>query len=100
MAFNLEEAARQGRSETIPSTWTKFPASRGVLWINCLVYVLGGLIIFGLATSILISGSLPGGSNGDDGLAPLEFIALVIFGGFFLVRSEERRVGEEGRSRG
>jgi hypothetical protein len=83
-AFDVEKAARQGRSETIPATWTKFPASRGAIWSNFLIYLVGALLIFGLDIFIVITGSLPGGTNGDQGLAPLEFVTLLIFGFIFL----------------
>jgi hypothetical protein len=84
-AFNLEDAARQGRGETIPPTWTKFPASHGVILANLLIYIIGAVLLFGLAAYIVVTGSLPGGTNGDQGLAPLEVVALLIFGGIFLV---------------
>ncbi len=84
-AFNIEEAARQGRGEAVPPTWTKFPASHGVILANLLIYIIGAVVIFGLAASIVITGSLPGGVNGDQGLAPYECVALLIFGCIFLV---------------
>jgi hypothetical protein len=84
-AFNLEEAARQGHGETTPPGWTKFPASHGVILANLLIYIIGAAVVFGLAVYISITGSLPGGANGDQGFAPLEFVALLIFGCIFLV---------------
>jgi hypothetical protein len=84
-AFNMEDAARQGRSEAFPPGWTKFPASHGVILANLLMYIIGAVVIFGLAVYIAITGSLPGGAKGDQGLAPLEFVALLGFGCFFLV---------------
>ncbi|HEU5368457.1 MAG TPA: hypothetical protein VFU69_08340 [Ktedonobacterales bacterium] len=83
-AFNVEDAARQGRGETIPPGWTKFPASHGVILANLLVYIIGAVVVFGLAAYIVITGTLPGGANGDQGLAPYEFVALLIFGCIFL----------------
>ena len=43
-AFDLQAAARQGRSGTIPPTWTRFPISRVTLWLNFISYGLGALI--------------------------------------------------------
>lgn len=82
--MNLEDAARKGRSEPIPPTWTKYPASRDAIRTNLIIYVVGALLVLGLAVFLLVNGSLPGGSRGDDSLAPYEFVALVIFGGLFL----------------
>lgn len=83
-AFNLEEAARQGRGETLPAGWTRFPASRGALWTNFTIYTVGAVLVFGLAAYLFITGSLPGGAPGDQGFAPFEFVGLLIFGGLFL----------------
>jgi len=83
-AFNMEEAARQGRGETIPAGWARFPASRGALWTNFTIYTVGAALIFGLAVYLFITGSLPGGTPGDQGLAPYEFVGLLIFGCLFL----------------
>ena len=83
-AFNREDAARQGRSETIPPTWTKFPASRAAIRSNLIIYIVGAILVFGLAVYLLLTGSLPGGTSGDQGLAPFELFALVVFGGVFL----------------
>ncbi len=84
-AFNLEDAARQGRSEAIPPTWTKFPASRGAIRTNLIIYLVGAVLIFGLAIYLAVTGSLPGGTNGDQGLAPVELLLLLVFGCVFLV---------------
>ncbi|HEY7357569.1 MAG TPA: hypothetical protein VH590_13920 [Ktedonobacterales bacterium] len=84
-AFNMEEAARQGRSEPLPAGWTKFPASRGATLTNVLIYIIGAALVFGLAAYIALTGSLPGGTPGDQGLAPIEFVALLGFGVVFLV---------------
>ncbi len=84
-AFNLEDAARQGRSEAIPPTWTKFPASRGAIRTNLIIYLVGAVIVFGLAIYLAVNGSLPGGTKGDQGLAPVELLLLLIFGCVFLV---------------
>jgi hypothetical protein len=84
-AFNLEEAARQGRSEAIPPTWARFPASRRTIRTNLIIYLAGAVIIFGLAIYLAVTGSLPGGTNGDQGLAPLELVFLLVFGCVFLV---------------
>lgn len=82
--FNVEEAARQGRSDAIPSTWTKFPASRSAIQTNIIIYIVGAVLLFGLALYVLITGSLPGGTRGDDGFAPFELVALIAFGCLFL----------------
>lgn len=84
-AFDVEEAARQGRSESIPPTWTKFPASRGTIWSNFIIYTGGAAAIFGLAIYLFVTGSLPGGTRGDEGLAPVELAILVVCGCIFLV---------------
>lgn len=83
-AFNLEEAARQGRGETLPSGWTRFSVSRGTLWSNFIIYTVGAVVVFGLAVYLFITGSLPGGTPGDQGFAPLEFVGLLIGGCIFL----------------
>jgi hypothetical protein len=83
-AMNVEDAARKGRSEPIPPTWTKYLASRDAIRTNLIIYVVGSLLVLGLAIFLLVTGSLPGGTRGDDALAPYEFFALVIFGGLFL----------------
>ncbi len=83
-AFNVEEAARQGRSETIPPAWTRFPASRSAIQTNIIIYTLGAVIVFGLAIYLFVTGSLPGGTRGDEGFAAFELVALVIFGCLFL----------------
>jgi hypothetical protein len=83
-AFNLEEAARQGRSEMIPAAWTKFPASRGAIWFNFITYTIGGLFVLGLAVYLFVTGSLPGDSSGEGGLEPFEVLAFLIFGCLFL----------------
>ncbi len=84
-AFNLEDAAHQGRSETIPPTWKKFPASRGTIRANLIIYLVGAALVFGLAIYLAVTGSLPGGTPGDQGLAPVELVVLLVFGVVFLV---------------
>jgi len=83
-AFNVEEAARQGRSDTIPPTWTKFPASRSAIRSNIIIYIVGAALLFGLAAYLFTTGSMPGGTRGDDGFAPFELVALFLFGCLFL----------------
>ena len=83
-AFNVEEAARQGRSDAIPSTWTRFPASRSAIQTNIVIYVGGAVLLFGLAVYLLLNDSLPGGVKGDYGFAPFELVALIALGCLFL----------------
>jgi hypothetical protein len=77
-AFNSEEAARQGRSETIPAGWTKYAVSRGALWLNVLSYGGCGLILAGAALYLLLSGAAQTTSI-------VEFGALVILAFIFLL---------------
>jgi hypothetical protein len=84
VAFNVEETALQGRSAAIPPTWTKYPASRSAIQSNIIIYVVGAALLFGLALYLLINGSLPGGTRGDDSFAPFELVALFVFGCLFL----------------
>ncbi|HEY7347529.1 MAG TPA: hypothetical protein VH599_04365 [Ktedonobacterales bacterium] len=83
-AFDIEEAALQGRGEAIPPVWARFAVSRSAIWTNFTIYTVGAVLTFGLAAYLFIAGSLPGGSNGDDGLAPIEFVALLACGCLFL----------------
>jgi hypothetical protein len=83
-AFNVEEAARQGRSDAMPSTWTRFPASRSAIQTNIIIYSIGAVLLFGLAVYVLLNDSLPGGVKGDYGFAPFELVALAAFGVLFL----------------
>jgi hypothetical protein len=85
-AFDMEEAARLGRTNTFPSTWTKFPVSRSAIWRNCIIYILGALLVFGVAFYLIDPGLLPGGSNtsSNQAIAPFEFVAFLIFGCVFL----------------
>lgn len=77
-AFNSEEAARQGRSGTIPAGWKKYAVSRGALWLNVLSYAGCGLVLAGAALYLLISGSAQTTSI-------IEFSVLVILAFIFLL---------------
>ncbi len=87
MAFDLEEAARQGRSGNIPQEWTLFRVSRGTVWLNLLVYLACGLLLLGLAGYLFAtsSASLPGSSAHDQPLSPIGLALLVILGFIFLI---------------
>ena len=76
-AFDLAEAARQGRGETIPPRWRKFPASRSTLWVNFISYACACLVMLGIAIYLLISGAA-------QNTAILEFSAFVALGVIFL----------------
>jgi hypothetical protein len=77
-AFDKEEAARQGRGETIPTGWTKYTPSSRALWLNLISYGLCTLLLFGLIPLLLITG--------DTGqtVSPLEAAASSVLGLVFL----------------
>ena len=77
-AFNTEEAARQGRSEAIPTGWTKFSPSGRALWLNLVSYGLGTLLLFGLIPFLLITG------NTGQSVSPVEAAASGVLGVIFL----------------
>ncbi|HEU5200177.1 MAG TPA: hypothetical protein VFU32_11100 [Ktedonobacterales bacterium] len=77
-AFDREEAARQGRGETIPTGWTKFAPSSRALWLNLISYGLCALLLFGLIPFLLITG------NTGQAVSPLEAAASFGLGLIFL----------------
>lgn len=77
-AFDKEEAARQGRGETIPTGWTKFAPSTRALWLNLISYGLCTLLLFGLIPFLLITG------NTNQAVSPLEAAASCVLGLVFL----------------
>jgi hypothetical protein len=87
MAFDLEEAARQGRSGTIPAEWTIFRVARGALWLNLLSYAACALLLLGVAAYLFVSNSalLPGNSANASPISPLEAAAFVVLGFIFLI---------------
>jgi hypothetical protein len=87
MAFDLEEAARQGRSGTIPQEWKMFRVSRGTAWLNLLSYLACGVALLGLAVYLFVTSSafLPGSSTNDQPLSPIGLALLVILGFIFLL---------------
>ncbi len=84
-AFDLEEAARQGRSGAIPPKWNRFSVSRGTLWFNLTVYGIAALILIGAAVYVFITGVFS--SNSSPISAPFEAGALLILGFIFLAVS-------------
>ncbi len=79
-AFNLEEAARQGRSGTIPPNWTRFSVSRAAVWSNGIIYFVGALLLFGSAVYLFITDS-------GQTSTPFASVALLVLGVIFLVVS-------------
>lgn len=77
-AFNIEEAARQGRSEAIPVGWTRFSPSTRTLWLNLISYGLCALLLFGLIPFLLITG------NTSQSTSPVEAVASFVLGLIFL----------------
>ncbi len=84
-AFNLEEAARLGRSETLPPKWTKFSVSRATVWSNFIVYASGALLLLGFAIYLFITGLLT--SSSGQTTAPFAPLALLVLGFIFLTVS-------------
>ena len=76
-AFNTEDAARQGRSEAIPTGWTKYSPSNRALWLNLISYGLCMLLLFGLIPFLLITG------NTRQPVSPLEAAASCVLGLIF-----------------
>jgi hypothetical protein len=81
-AFNLEEAARQGRSGTIPPKWTRFSVSRGAAWSNLIIYSIGSLFILGSAIYLFITGALSSGPGQTT--SPFLLLVLLVLGFLFL----------------
>lgn len=78
-AFDIQEAARQGRSGTIPPTWTKFSISRVTLWLNFMSYGLGALIFLAIPLVYLL---ITRASN--QSISLLEALVAFILGLIFL----------------
>ena len=87
MAFDLEAAARQGRSGTIPPEWTMFRVVRGTVWLNLLSYLACGVLLIGLAIYLSATNSsyLPGSSGNDLPISPIGWVLLIVLGFLFLL---------------